>query len=571
MQRDLYDPQFAQAIKNFKQAIDQLGTKPFCIYGTGRHSTDMIECCADEFIPKGANFIGFISDTDESTNIFQYPIYHLHQALAFYPAAIVLGTDTWQEQMGQKLKTQGFCGQLIDLYPKTLDQHECANTQVLIIENTNLCQIDFETLASMAGKTVGNTNTHKLAKPFMQPLQSEIEPLLANGIENVFYKGINLFELSRGSISCALNTTEPSEILAAKSVCEYFVLQTAAIFEAFSHIFSQHKSKVQTVIYPNGFWHHTQALRAAAEKYGINTLAVELSFFPHLVYVEPFTGKVANDTALSLYSGEYLKKRTPSPEQKQQVAEFFASRCPEKEIRPDGFGQPPAVSPSTIRDELGIPAKARICLALMQVVTDTTIVYDNPLYKDNISFIEDLAEWYEKHPDEFLVIKPHPKELKGISPVGTKTYANTTWKKLSEKLEKASDNIILLRPDQYNVYALFETADIGITINSQSGFEMLAQTGKNVVVLGKAAYAGKGFSVDVDDRSKIPQALEKAFENNARLSPAQQERLEVFAWHMLFEYLYPLPLENHPQKQQRLVKLLKGPAPENPEDYFHHI
>jgi capsule polysaccharide export protein KpsC/LpsZ len=69
-------------------------------------------------------------------------------------------------------------------------------------------------------------------------------------------------------------------------------------------------------------------------------------------------------------------------------------------------------------------------------------------------------------------------------------------------------NVRLLHP-RLNSYDIIRNSACVVTINSKVGFEAIMQQ-KPVVVLGKSFYKNKGVTVDVNDLSKLSDAINTA-------------------------------------------------------------
>jgi capsule polysaccharide export protein KpsC/LpsZ len=92
-----------------------------------------------------------------------------------------------------------------------------------------------------------------------------------------------------------------------------------------------------------------------------------------------------------------------------------------------------------------------------------------------------------------------------------------------------------------NTYDLMRESELGITLCSQAGLEMLSM-GKPVLTAGRAFYSGKGLTYDVPTRGAYPAVLEEALDNPC-LSDEQRAGIEKLLYHMLFEYLVPFDRE----------------------------
>lgn len=553
------DVDFSGAVSKLQSFLTGSKGRKIAIYGMGRHSRDIAQSIDLKKCLAPHRFVGFFCDTPVIQHTFAgYPC--VSKAYALKSAdCIILSSDVYESQMLKRLCETNCQCLIFEMYPhkNQLDYLSAHEIEVLAIDNAASFTLRFDHLLPSFGMRIRWLQSLDVLSAKKKEAEQWMRKHANIPADQLAYEGVNLFEISRGTIACHINRADIDKQKDAL-VIKQQITNTIAFLLGFKDIFSRHDCRVRVLLILNGFWNDVWAASIMAGQAGIQIIATELSFFPELIYVEHVTGRVANDTMLAVYSDVYLRDRQVTPEQSKTVRDFFTARNPEGEKRADHFGQPQSEGSLEIRTRLSIPESNRVAIAIMQVASDTTIVYDNPLYNDNIAFILDIIPWFESHPEWTLIIKPHPKESAGFAARGNTPLAKITYRRLKELIEhKSYNNILLAEADSTNIYSLFDLAEFAVTINSQAGLEFSAQTHCRTIVLGKAAYGNKGFTVDIPSRAFISVALDSVAART-KLTEKEIKNMERFLYHMLFEYLYPRSLDTDKIRFNRLIRLFRG-------------
>jgi hypothetical protein len=194
--------------------------------------------------------------------------------------------------------------------------------------------------------------------------------------------------------------------------------------------------------------------------------------------------------------------------------------------------QPDRCSPDTLRRRLNLPDDSHLILLPAQIDSDTNIVYNSPNFATNTSVLSALMAAVREHPRLHVIFKPHPEEPSTYDVAGV----------LGERGSVVAD---------VNLHSLIDAADAIVVRNSTVGLEA-AMHEKPVVVLGRALYSHKGFTLDLPSPSDLlrvlSQALDKGFDE------AMKQRLEQFMIYITRNYLYFLDgHEIFPESNERLV------------------
>jgi hypothetical protein len=147
-----------------------------------------------------------------------------------------------------------------------------------------------------------------------------------------------------------------------------------------------------------------------------------------------------------------------------------------------------------------------------QVFTDSSIIFGLREWESPLEILSTVARWCEAH-NYRLVVKLHPKEVCGRSPITDKPYDKLTFRKIND--DRALFDLlgridaVVDSDNELDTYALLESAAVAITVNSQAGLEALL-LGTPVVVCGDAFYAGLGFTFDALSPGELDARIEQA-------------------------------------------------------------
>jgi capsule polysaccharide export protein KpsC/LpsZ len=156
------------------------------------------------------------------------------------------------------------------------------------------------------------------------------------------------------------------------------------------------------------------------------------------------------------------------------------------------------------------PFEKPFILFLGQVYTDAAQLFSlkDPI-KNPIKIIENVVENTLKH-NVPLVIKLHPKEKEGVSPITETPYDSATYKRI-KKFE--SENIIIDYTNEYNTYELIQSCRFAITLNSQAGLESTIFN-KPLIAYKQSFFSNLGFTYDYESLIDLDKITNFLLENN---------------------------------------------------------
>lgn len=293
----------------------------------------------------------------------------------------------------------------------------------------------------------------------------------------------------------------------------------------------------------NGMTLFDHAARVVAEQKGVKVVAEENSCFADRKFLDP-EGIILNRHQFAQEeTWNRLKGKELSSEQKIQLRNYLDNVYAGKT---NTVSQREPESLKSVREKLGFNSGQPLALLLGQVPFDSVIAYDSPHYEHLDEFINHVISIFSEMPDWGLVVRLHPLE--------TILYGSPTVKALPKSLP---ENVRLVIGREYNTYDLMDLCRFGVTINSQSGLEMLAKH-KPVLIAGDAFYGHKGFTVDLGKKEELGLKLEQVMASPA-LDKEQISLVDRFLYRFIFEYLVPFDRQRNSfgeQAVQRFVELL---------------
>ncbi len=343
-----------------------------------------------------------------------------------------------------------------------------------------------------------------------------------------------LLPLVRGSAACALRRAaiEPER---DRTLLAQLAAETIRVYEAARRVFALEGGPCCAVVF-NGRFHQPRAVLEAARRSGVRTIVTETSCFPGRVWFETRAGGTGARSALGRLDRAELVAALLAPDERERVVQMLRTHVRGRAARRD-IGTPPAsVDLASLRSALGVPEGHRVLLLFGQVCSDTTLVDDAPVLADVVRLAEIAAEVVERTPGWKLLVKPHPKEAVGTDPVFGRDYGNATYRRLRASGLDRRARVRVLEPCGQNPYDLMRLADVGLAINSQACFEMVAAEAKPVVLCGTGFFTGKGCTIDVAHEAAIAPTL-AAVLAAPELAPEAHERALAVAHRLLVHEL----------------------------------
>lgn len=294
------------------------------------------------------------------------------------------------------------------------------------------------------------------------------------------------------------------------------------VFRNCSKFFQSNKSEIHLTIIWGGLFLEAIAIRNACKSLGVDCFATEYSFDRNKIYFDP-VGVIGN---MHSFSKPIVLPAMTADKKKIILDWVYAFDHSKSKVTKTQDGIARAV-------ELVDSSKKNVLL-LAQCNVDTVITYDNPLFEDALSAYESITEYAFTLPHVNLIVKQHPGDLQA-----NKDRIASVCTRYNCSLVDDNSNI--------SVYDLIDVCDVGITINSQSGLEMLLRQ-KNVLCLGNSFYTNNGFGLSALNFSSWQIAFDNLLSEEPNFS---YDDLLNYTYHYLFEYL--VPFNNSEKCKQHIV------------------
>jgi hypothetical protein len=372
----------------------------------------------------------------------------------------------------------------------------------------------------------------------------------ARNYKDISFEGFNLWGICKATIAAKILAVKP-----APDNEEHF-RQVSKIYGSAAKGISRLKElfdelEPDSVFICQGGIYDSRCIVEVARDRGINVVGIENSMLGGYVLLDNLSGQIINRHSLARIGAELLETRTVSEEDRRKAYEFWEENLSKKaqEHKTGGMDDE-----EEIRKALNIDKNKKVLLLLGQVRTDASIVLDSDLYDDPVDMITDVVDHVKHLKDTILVIRLHPKEFIGGSPMGV-PYDRITYRCLIKNGVDKVENVRIVEDTRINTYSLMRIADAGITINSQSGLEMLL-LGKPVMVCGSASYGNKGFTVDLGHVAGLGACIDHLL--NREVMSEEKKRMALDFFHFFCQrHMFDHKLSG---KDGRLARIFRLPV-----------
>jgi hypothetical protein len=292
-----------------------------------------------------------------------------------------------------------------------------------------------------------------------------------------------------------------------RSQVNHFASQAKACDEYFSTLLDKHD--FHKVIIIQGHQYESSVIRSLCNERNVNVCSLENTFDKDKFLYDFISGVTVNRGIAKNIYYKYVDFVD------SEVSENYCRSYREK-VRAVKSIQHQSGSKKALKT-----SRKRIVF-LGQVYTDASVLFGINDFKDPVEILEVLVDYVVANDFE-LFIKLHPKELDGLNTL-REPYDSITLRKIKENhglYEKIESNGVSVDYKNLDTYSLIETADLCVTINSQSGFEALA-FGKEVVLCGRAFYSGLGLTYEAYDHKDLTYCMDRALKEGTRRNNPRQ-------------------------------------------------
>ncbi len=362
--------------------------------------------------------------------------------------------------------------------------------------------------------------------------------ITADNYEHLCFEGFNLWGICRATIVSDLgivkiDLNDPRHLEKVREIYGKAALAIRNLKKLFARI------RPDGVFVFQGGIFDSRCVIETAREFNINVIGIENSMIGGLVIIDNLSGQIINRHSFAHIGSEFLEAHNITDDERRGIFDLWKRKLTEKadQHRTGGID-----AVDEMKKALDLPDKRKILLLLAQVRTDASVMLDSPLYVDTVDMIEDVVNCVRGFEDTFLVIRLHPKEIKGVS-LGCTPYDRMTFRALKELGIDRLPNVRIVEAPEFNTYTLMDIADAGVTINSQAGLEM-SILGKPVMVCGSAFYGRKGFTIDLGHSSALRSTLDFLI-HEAALTLEQRKLALNFLYYFYKRHLFDHELSIH--------------------------
>jgi hypothetical protein len=379
------------------------------------------------------------------------------------------------------------------------------------------------------------------------------------------FRGFSLWELAKTGICGSLEKPCRPETLASERelriVRHYYAFVCRMILGCERLLDEVSPS---AVVVSQGASPMSRPLIEVARRRKINTVATENSFAGGYFFCDNATGIILNRHRAALVDGAWLEAVAFTREERAAFDAFLASAKAHKKAE---HSTGTAAATGSVREQLGIGRGQRMAVFIGQVCTDASVVMDSKAFVDPVDLIERVWSFFRERPEWTLVVRLHPKECNGASwvnggslpgpppgePDGYLPYNCLTARRLAERsmVDGMDARLRIVADLSVDTQKLMGEAAVGITINSQAGFEM-ALMDRPVVVCGDAFYGRKGFTFDVSQAVALESVLTLACTDGCFTEDAAMRARRFGDW-LFRSVLFPRSLQGAWRRLLRVV------------------
>lgn len=198
------------------------------------------------------------------------------------------------------------------------------------------------------------------------------------------------------------------------------------------------------------------------------------------------------------------------------------------------------MSPSEIRDALGVAEGRKIAAVFCHILYDATFFYGDSLFSDYEEWLIETVRCAIANPHLDWIIKVHPVNVWRSAQDG-RPMEQLEAVALTRAFGTLPPHVRLLAADtKINTWSLFETIDYGLTVRGTVGIEMPC-LGIPTITAGTGRYSGHGFTIDPKTQQQYRQTLADLHTLPA-LDAKTVTTARLYAWGTFFRR--PIPTQS---------------------------
>jgi hypothetical protein len=358
----------------------------------------------------------------------------------------------------------------------------------------------------------------------------ELDDLSVDELYAVTYRGIDLGRLARIPTQWFNMTTQVHDDPLAPITIRRFLRSGRRVVDELERWFDGNRPDLMVLL--NGLFFFESICWAMCRERGIDVVTYERGFMKNtLVFCRNGT---APHFDLSPWWDEWSERPLAEAEDEQLTAFLEGRRT--------GGGTIDTYWKTVEFAEVERRATGSLAVMFTNLTWDSAVMDKELAFASIHDWIQHTIELFARRPDDELIIRVHPAELK----LRGKQTREPIVEVLARRGITLPPNVRLVpAEDVTSSYTLMEQADIGLVYTSTTGLE-LALAGTPVLVAGNTHYRGKGFTVDPADPDEWTRRCEEMLDDPAAFAP-DLELARRYAWLFFYAAPFAFPFVDEPK------------------------
>jgi hypothetical protein len=331
------------------------------------------------------------------------------------------------------------------------------------------------------------------------PAWPELDELDLAGLRATVRSNLPLGELVEIPVRWFLCNTDLERDPLARLTYRRFLRSAAGIVDELTTALE--RERPETVVMLNGLFLFEQLARELCGRAGIEVVTYERGYVKDTVFFSRATTASRYDTT-ALWAEARQHPLTAT--QDAALDDYLTARRTGDRSISDFWPAP--------RFEDAVPGFA---VMFTNVSWDTAVQGRDRCFADFRTWIIDVIRWFEDRPEQRLVIRAHPAEVR--SPKAESREPVVTI--ISDQISRLPDNVRVIAPeDPTSSYPLMEAADVALVYTSTAGLEAVLQ-GTPCITAASTQFGSKGFTLDPGDRTEYFDLLSGVLKEPAAHAP----------------------------------------------------
>lgn len=417
--------------------------------------------------------------------------------------------------------------------------------EVFFFDSNNECK----TCQNNTKRLFNNSNVPYLSsKKYEEAKTEKFKILLPDNLESLkkfTYDGVNFGEIVRVSLFHYLRRGTDDNTLIYIEIYKKFISSAIKLYNIQKAVIQDYKPDVIVVI--NGLFYPGALLINIAKKKNLRCITYERGYMvDRLVFSEGIPAVLFPvDNIWSKYSMVPLTK-----DQNIELDNYFNERILGSNSTIQLWDNP-NLNLDSILLKYNICCKKKIFSLFTNILWDSAVIGCDIAFESMKEWIFETIKYFYNRNDCYLIIRIHPAEIKIPRQETQEKIMNLIY----ERFGCLPEHIVLIGPEsQDSSYTILGISDYILVNTSIIGLEA-ACLGKEVIVVGKTHYRGKGFTRDILIKEDYFKLLDESIRNNTSNNAFIKDKARIYAYTFFFRYMIFFPFFKQENTKYNPVKL----------------